>query len=151
MDVTYFYAAMVVGLCISLLIYELFGITAGGMIVPGCLAMICDHVSQVLLIFAIAFLVFIIVRFILPRFVLLFGNRKFVAAILVTLIIKLILELLFPYLMPVSVASFGGIDVITTALIANCFSKQGIRYTVPATLIAAYLTFAIVTGLFWVL
>lgn len=150
MDVTYFYMALVIGLCISLLIEEFFGISAGGMIVPGYLAIVCDDIPHVLLIFAISFIVFLIVNFILPKFIILFGKRKFVATLLVGLIVKLFFELLFPVVMPFTVVAFRGIGVITPSLIANSYAKQGIRYTIPATLAAAYLTFGIITFLFWV-
>lgn len=150
MEVTYFYMALVVGLCLSLLCEEIFGISAGGMIVPGYLAIGCDDIPQVLLIFAVAFLDYFIVNFILPKFIILFGKRKFVATLIVGLIIKLILELLFPIAMPFAAAAFRGIGVITPGLIANTCSKQGIRYTIPVTLAVAYLTFGLITLIFWI-
>lgn len=150
MDVTYFYLALVIGLVISLLIEEFFGISAGGMIVPGYLAMICDDIPQMLLIFAISFVIFLIINYILPHFVILFGKRKFVATLIVGIIIKLILELVFPVL-PFATITFRGIGVITPSLIANSYAKQGIRYTVPAVLVASYATFGIMMLLTWLL
>ena len=149
MDVTYFYLALVVGLLLSLLLEELFGISAGGMIVPGYLAMVCDDIPQMLLIFAVSFAIFLIVNYVLPHFVILFGRRKFVATLIVGIALKLIIELLFPRILPfASVVEFRGIGVITPALIATSYYKQGIRYTVPAVLVVSYLTFGIVTLLF---
>lgn len=150
MDATYFYIALVIGLTISLLIEEHFGISAGGMIVPGYLAMVCDDIPQMLLIFAVSFAVYLIVNHVLPRFVILFGKRKFCATLIVGVIIKLILDLLFPAL-PFASVAFSGIGVITPSLIANSYSKQGIRYTVPAVLVASYLTFGILTLITWLI
>lgn len=149
MDVTYFYLALVIGLAISLLIEEYIGVSAGGMIVPGYLAMVCDDIPQLLLIFAVSFAVYLIVNYILPHFVILFGKRKFCATLIVSVIIKLILELFFPML-PFATIAFRGIGVITPGLIANSYSKQGVRYTVPAVLAATYATFGIVTLLTWI-
>lgn len=148
MDATYFYLALVIGLVISLLIEEYLGINAGGMIVPGYLAMVCDDIPQLLLIFAVSFVIYLIVNFVLPHFVILFGKRKFCATLIVGVIIKLILEMFFPML-PFATIAFRGIGVITPSLIANSYAKQGIRYTVPAVLGASYLTFGILTLITW--
>ncbi|MBQ7161055.1 MAG: poly-gamma-glutamate biosynthesis protein PgsC [Clostridia bacterium] len=149
MDVTYFNLALIAGLLLSLLVEELFGISAGGMIVPGYLAMVCDDIPQMLLIFAVSFAIFFIINYVLPHFVILFGRRKFVATLIVGIFFKLLVELLFPMVLPVaSLVEFRGVGIITPALIANCYYKQGIRYTVPAVLVVSYLTFGIVTVLF---
>ncbi|MGN0422548.1 MAG: poly-gamma-glutamate biosynthesis protein PgsC [Lachnospiraceae bacterium] len=145
MDATYFYLALVIGLFISLLAEEFFGVSVGGMIVPGYLAIVCDDIAQIALIFAVSFLIYFIINYILPKFVILFGKRKFVATLIVGVIIKLTLELFFPLVLPFEIMEFRGIGVITPALIANTYSKQGIRYTVPGVLIAAYLTFGVVS------
>lgn len=150
MEATYFYVAIVIGTAISLLMAECFGINPGGMIVPGYLALICDDIGQLLIVFAVSVAVYLIVNHILPKFVILFGRRKFVATLITGIIIKLILEQLFP-LFPFAVLEFRGIGVITPSLIANCCAKQGFRYTIPAVLAAAYLTFGLVTLLFWAL
>lgn len=148
MEATYFYLALVIGLVVSLLIEQIFGVSTGGMIVPGYLAIVCDDISQVILIFAVSFIVYLIVDYILPHFMILFGRKKFVASLIVGLLIKLTLEMVFPIL-PFSIMEFRGVGVITPSLIASSYSKQGIRYTIPAVLIAAYITFGILTFLCW--
>lgn len=144
MEASYFYLALVIGLFISLLMEEILGISAGGMIVPGYLAMVCDDIPQLLLIFFISFAVYLIVNHVLPHFVILFGKRKFVATLIVGILLKLILELFFPIL-PFATVEIRGIGAITPSLIANSYAKQGIRYSVPAVLAAAYITFGILS------
>ena len=144
MEASYFYLALVIGLFISLLMEEILGISAGGMIVPGYLAMVCDDIPQLLLIFFISFAVYLIVNHVLPHFVILFGKRKFVATLIVGILLKLILELFFPIL-PFATVEIRGIGAITPILIANSYAKQGIRYSVPAVLAAAYITFGILS------
>lgn len=146
MNVTYFYLAMVIGLFLSLLVEEKIGISAGGMIVPGYLAMVCDDLTQMLQIFAVSFVIYFVVNYILPKFIILFGKRKFVATLIVGVIIKLIVEIGFP-LLPFEMIEFTGIGVITPSLLANTYAKQGMRYTIPAAIIVTYLTFAIVSVL----
>ena len=144
MEASYFYLALVIGLFISLLMEEILGISAGGMIVPGYLAMVCDDIPQLLLIFFISFAVYLIVNHVLPHFVILFGKRKFVATLIVGILLKLILELFFPIL-PFATVEIRGIGAIPPSLIANSYAKQGIRYTVPAVLAATYITFGILS------
>lgn len=150
MEVSYFYLALAVGLTISLLTEEFFGISAGGMIVPGYLAMVCDDLTQIALIFTVSLMVYLILEEVLPKYIILFGKRKFVAMLLTGMIIKLFLELCFP-LLPFSTLEFRGIGIIVPGLIANCYAKQGFQYTVPAVLGASYLTFAIVSVICFVI
>lgn len=149
MDATYLYMAIVIGAAISLMMSEIIGINPGGMIVPGYMALICDDIAQVLIIFAVSVIVYLIVNHVLPRFIILYGRRKFVATIILGVIVKLALEQLFPIL-PFAVLEVRALGVMTPALIANSCGKQGFRYTVPATLLATYVTFAAVTLLFWI-
>ena len=77
MTVTNFYLAIIIGTLISLLVDELFGIQCGGLIVPGYLAMVIDDIPCILLVFAISFIVYVIVNYVLPNFMILFGKRIF--------------------------------------------------------------------------
>lgn len=143
MNVTELYIAVLVGLLLSIAIEEFFGISAGGVIVPGYLSLLCDDLLSIVVVFAIAMLTYLIVEFILPKFVLLFGKRKFVACLLVGLVFKVIADFFVPVL-PFATLAFRGVGVVTPGLIANTSSKQGLHITMPAVLIATYLTFGIV-------
>lgn len=138
-----FYIALIVGLLLSLAVEEFFGISSGGVIVAGYLAMICDDLLSVGIVLLIALLTYLVVEFVLPRFILLFGKRKFVACILVGLVFKLLADFFVPTL-PFATLAFRGIGVITPALIAHTTIKQGVHITIPAVLVVSYLTFGIV-------
>lgn len=97
MTVTNFYLAIIIGTLISLLVDELFGIQCGGLIVPGYLAMVIDDIPCILLVFAISFIVYVIVNYVLPKFMILFGKRKFAVTLLLGIFLKLVVELLFPF------------------------------------------------------
>ena len=146
MEITHFYLALIIGTVLSLLMEEFFGITAGGLIVPGYLAMVCDDLPTVMYIFALSFAAYFIVNYGLSRVMILFGKRKFNITILVVLVLKLTLEIVFPFIPaePFSAIAFRGIGAITPALLANTYSKQGIRYTIPACLIATAITFGLI-------
>lgn len=152
MEASYIYLSIVIGMALSLMVSEFFGVNPGGMIVPGYLALICDDIGQMFIMFAVSFGVYAIIEHVLPHFVLLYGRRKFVATMIVGIIIKLFLEVLFPLLPIFSFSSieFRGISVVTPGLIATRYEKQGFVITIVGTLIATYLTFGLVTLLFLV-
>lgn len=143
MNLTHFYLAIIIGTVLSIIIDEFIGIQCGGYIVPGYLAMVCDDLACVFLVFSISIVVYLIVNYVLPKFVILFGKRKFAATLIIGIIIKLTVELFYPAL-PFASVSFRGVGAITPSLLANTYSKQGIIYTIPATLIATFITYWLV-------
>lgn len=143
MNITEFYLALFVGLTVSLLIEEIFGVTCGGIIVAGYLCMICDDALAMLAVFFVAIVTYFVVEFILPKIIILFGKRRFVACLIVSAILKLVIDLAVPA-MPFASLGFRGVGIITPGIIANTSCKQGLHITVPATLIATYLTFGVV-------
>lgn len=143
MTLTHFYLAIIIGTVLSLIVDELFGIQCGGYIVPGYLAMVCDDFAYVLLIFALSLIVYLIVNYVLPKFVILFGKRKFAVSLILSIVLKLVFELFYPML-PFAFVGFRGVGAITPSLLANTYAKQSITYTIPATLIVSYITFWLV-------
>ena len=143
MTLTHFYLAIVIGTVLSLIVDEVFGIQCGGYIVPGYLAMVWDDIACVLIVFALSLITYLIINYVLPKFMILFGKRKFAVSLIVSIILKLAAEMLFP-MIPFASVTFRGVGAITPSLLANSYSRQGIIYTIPATLIVTYITFGLV-------
>ena len=143
MTLTHFYLAIVIGTVLSLIVDEVFGIQCGVYIVPGYLAMVCDDIACVLIVFALSLITYLIINYVLPKFMILFGKRKFAVSLIVSIILKLATEMLFP-MIPFASVTFRGVGAITPSLLANSYSRQGIIYTIPATLIVTYITFGLV-------
>ena len=143
MTLTHFYLAIVIGTVLSLIVDEVFGIQCGGYIVPGYLAMVCDDIACVLIVFALSLITYLIINYVLPKFMILFGKRKFAVSLIVSIILKLAAEMLFP-MIPFASVTFRGVGAITPSLLANSYSRPGIIYTIPATLIVTYITFGLV-------
>ena len=143
MTLTHFYLAIVIGTVLSLIVDEVFGIQCGGYIVPGYLAMVCDDIACVLIVFALSLITYLIINYVLPKFMILFGKRKFAVSLIVSIILTLATEMLFP-MIPFASVTFRGVGAITPSLLANSYSRQGIIYTIPATLIVTYITFGLV-------
>ncbi len=143
MSLTQFYLALVIGICLSLLCEELFGISSGGSICPGFFAMICDDVPTVCLILAITLIDYLIVKYVLPKFMIVYGKRRFALVLIIAVVLKLFFEQFFPVL-PFAVVAFRGIGVMSTGVLANNCIRQGFRYTIPACAVVTALTYFIV-------
>ena len=129
MYITDFYMSLIIGVIGTLLFVETFGITPGGIIVASYL-------------FLVSFITYGIVNYILPKFVILYGRRRFVATIVVAVILKLIFEAIYP-LTPFPTFEFRGIGIIVPALLSNCYARQGIKLTVVSTLVMTAVVYGI--------
>lgn len=147
MAVSSFYIAIIVGLCLSLLIEIKLGISPGGLIVPSYLALVFDNLAIMLNVFLVAILTYLFVKFVLSKFIVIYGKRRFIACILIALLFKLLLGLIFP-LIPFSVLAFEGIGVVTSGIVANTYFKQGIPITTGASVITAGIVFVIMNVIY---
>lgn len=137
------YVTMVLGVTLSLIFAEKTGISPAGIIVPGYLALVFDEPITMAIVFLISITTYIIVVFILSRFTILYGRRKFVAMLVVGICIKLTFDYFYPN-MPFEIYEFRGIGVIVPGLMANTFQKNGIPFTIGSTVMLAGLTFGII-------
>lgn len=149
MVITDFYLALVFGLVIGLLFSEFTGINTGGVIVPCYLSLAIDTPEVIVSIFLVALLTYLIVDYFLPKYIILFGRRRFVALLITSVILKLLLEIVYP-VMPFAIFVFRGIGIIVPALIANAFSKQGIRLTTFSTLFISGIVFLIISTIHFI-
>lgn len=147
MYLTDLYLSLILGLTIGLIFTEITGIIPGGIIVPGYLALMLDQPITVLIVAIISMLTFLIVKFILPKFIILYGRRRFVAVIFISVFLKLIFEYIYP-LLPFEIYEFRGIGVLVPALIANGFLKQGLKLTTVSTFLITLPVFLIMNFLY---
>jgi len=147
MYISEFYLSMIIGVTVALLLVEFTGLNPGGMILPGYLAIRVTDPFFLMLVLFIALTAFGITKFILPKFLVIYGRRKFVAVILISLVLKLLFELAFP-LLPFTIFEIAGLGIIVPALLANSFFKQGIKLTLGITSIAIFSTFLLLQGSF---
>jgi len=128
--------AIGLGIILSLWLTEWLGVTAGGIIVPGYIAMFLHEPARVIATFSISILVFLIVRG-LSTFLLIYGKRR--------LVLSLLLGFLFGYLsrnvlavqVPDMEWEFYTIGYIIPGLIASWMDRQGILRTMSVILITA--------------
>ena len=122
------------GIIFSLVLSEALGVTAGGIIVPGYIALFLHQPIQVVSTFVVAVIVLIIIK-LLSRVMFLYGKRRIVLA--------LILGFFFGYLSRIiyidteNVNSVAVIGNIIPGLIANWMDRQGVIRTLSVVLLTA--------------
>lgn len=126
------YVAIILGLTLSLLFSEKFGISPGGLIVPGYLALSMDSAKSILLILIMSMIIYIIVNFGISKIMIIYGRRRFLAAIVVGICLKINFDFTLPEL-SIGLNALTGVGIVVPALIAHKFYKQGVKLTTVST------------------
>ena len=122
------------GIFISLILSESLGVTAGGIIVPGYIALYLHQPLQVIITFLVAIIVWAIIQG-MSKVMFLYGKRRIVLA--------LILGFFFGYIsrnylyIPYDAGSIAVIGNIIPGLIANWMDRQGIIRTLSVIILTA--------------
>jgi len=133
------------GIFLSLVLSETLGVTAGGIIVPGYIALYLHQPLQVLVTFFVAILVWAIIQ-ILGNIIFLYGKRRIVLALL--------LGFFFGYIsrnfvfFPQDLGSVAVIGNIIPGLIANWMDRQGIIRTLSVVILTSVMVKLLVILLF---
>ncbi len=138
--------AIGLGLTVSLIVSELFGVASAGLVVPGYLALYLDQPWRLGATFLIALATFALVRYGIGRLVILYGRRRFGVTVLVGFLLNAALEQLVLALPP-EAASLRAIGYIVPGLIANTALQQGVAVTLGITLLVAAVVRVILMGL----
>ena len=136
------------GLVISLALTELFGLAAGGMVVPGYLALFLDRPLIVLLTIAAAFLTWAIVKG-LSQVAIIYGKRRTAMMILVGFLIGFAARFVLGWIGSTdensSAAEFQIIGYIIPGLMAIWIERQGLLETCCVVLTASALVRLVLT------
>lgn len=135
-----------VGLAVSLLFSEVFGLAAGGMVVPGYFALYLNRPLDLFLTLACSLATYFVVR-LLSTFIIIYGKRRTVAMILTGYLMRALFQL-FPLdssLAVVQIADrYSGaentlsvIGFIIPGLVAIWMDRQGIIETLSALVAAS--------------
>lgn len=133
MGISELYVAIILGLTLSLLFQEKFGINPGGLVVPGYMALSLSNPKGIIVIFLISFLTYLIVEFGLNKFLILYGRRRFLALMFVSMILNLVITTVNAS-MGDALGALEAIRIVIPGLIANAYYKQGIKLTVASSL-----------------
>lgn len=136
------YFSLFVGIVLSLIFAEKFGINPAGLVVPGYLALIFDQPIMLLSVLIISCLTYFIVAHVISKVALLYGRRKFAAMILTGMIIKFVFDLIYP-LTPFEVVQISGIGIVIPGIIANTIQKQGTITTLASCMLLTCITYVV--------
>ena len=125
------------GMVLSLLLTEIIGLTAGGIIVPGWVALHLHNPLSVFVTFIIAFIVFIIVE-VSSKFMFIYGKRRLVISLLLGFIMGLIFNTYFSIFISNKFSlEIYSIGFIIPGMIANWMSRQGVLRTITIIFITS--------------
>lgn len=125
-----------VGLAVGLLFTELFGLAAGGMIVPGYIALFLNRPFEVGLTIGAGLVTFAIVHA-LSSVVIIYGRRRTVLMILVGYVIGMLIRWYTRDLTPQVPDDFIVIGYIIPGLIAIWLDRQGVFPTICSLITAS--------------
>ena len=116
------------GLVISLIFSETLGVAAGGMVVPGYLALMVHEPMRIAGTILVALATLGVVKLV-SRYALVYGRRRIVVAVLVGFIFGAISRDLLIFRVQGTTLEFQTIGYIIPGLIANWMDRQGILST----------------------
>lgn len=114
------------GMALGLIYYELLGLSPGGIIVPGYVALLINQPVRVIATLLIGLLTYLLIRG-LSQVMILYGRRRFVLAVLFGFLLSRLLET-WPIL-PGTSAELRAIGYVIPGLMANDMENQGILTT----------------------
>ena len=124
--------AIGIGMVLSLFLTETLGVTAGGIIVPGYIALYMDDPVKIIITLLVSIIVFLIIRM-LSSFMLIYGKRRLVLSLLLGFILGYLSKLYFSDINDIHDLSVIG--NIIPGLIASWMDRQGIVRTISVILI----------------
>src|SRR3990172_3514544 len=117
------------GLCVSLLFSEFFGIAAGGMVVPGYIALYLNKPLVIAMTIIISMVTYVIVNT-LGAFIIIYGRRRTVLMILLGFLLGWLVRLLDVIPVGPQIVELNIVGYIIPGLIAIWIDRQGILETI---------------------
>lgn len=130
--------AIGLGLVVSLVFSETLGLAAGGMVVPGYIALMIHQPLRIIGTIIVALLTFFVVR-VLSNYMFIYGRRRTVLIILVGFLLGAASREFFVITPPGLTLEFQAIGYIIPGLIANWMERQGVVQTITMMLVAGVL------------
>ena len=137
-----------IGMVLSLLVTETLGVTAGGIIVPGYIAMHMnlENSSMIVATFGISIITFLIIKT-LSHFILIYGKRRLVLALLLGFLLGYLTRSENNFLSDLAKVDLVVIGNIIPGLIANWMDRQGVLRTICTVLVISSVTKLIIMTL----
>ena len=125
-----------IGLVISLSFSEMLGLTAGGMVVPGYVALYLDRPIIILITLLASYLTYFIVHS-LSAVMIIYGRRRTVLMILVGFAMGALIRSFASFQLPMTTVDLTIIGYIIPGLIAIWIDRQGVIESFSSLIIAS--------------
>jgi poly-gamma-glutamate biosynthesis protein PgsC/CapC len=139
-------ASIGIGLAVSLLFSEMFGLAAGGMVVPGYIALYLNRPVDILLTIAASLLTYLAVHS-MSTFIIIYGKRRTVLMIIIGYLVRGLMDQIpfyaseplyqFSERFGTGSADFAVIGYVIPGLIAIWMDRQGVIETLSALITSA--------------
>ncbi|MCX6641622.1 MAG: poly-gamma-glutamate biosynthesis protein PgsC [bacterium] len=128
--------AVGLGVIFSLLFSEFFGVAAGGIVVPGYVALQLEDPFQLVGTLVVALVTFLILKA-ASHFIFIFGRRRMVLSVLIGFLLGHVSRMLVLHNVFSLDIRFQAIGFIIPGLVANWMERQGIFQTIAGVVIAS--------------
>ena len=128
-----------IGMVLSLFLTETLGVTAGGIIVPGYIAMNLENPERLVITFGVSIITFLIIK-LLSKFIMVYGKRRLVLALLIGFLLGYLSRSENMITAGLGTTDFIVIGNIIPGLIANWMDRQGVLRPISTVLITAGIT-----------
>ena len=128
-----------IGMVLSLFLTETLGVTAGGIIVPGYIAMNLENPERLVITFGISIITFLLLK-LLSRYIMVYGKRRLVLALLIGFLLGYLTRSENNLVSSLTELDFVVIGNIIPGLIANWMDRQGVLRTICTVLITSGIT-----------
>ncbi len=132
---------LIIGMVTGFVYYELTGISPGGVIAPAYLGLSVNQPDRILITVGLSLLIYFIIRY-SSSFLILYGRRKFLLAVVLSLFLKLLID---SHIQPASWTTIDlqSVGYIIPGLIANEMGRQKVISTLLSLGIVTLLVFQI--------
>ncbi|KPJ72034.1 hypothetical protein AMJ52_07700 [candidate division TA06 bacterium DG_78] len=130
--------AIGIGMFLSLILTETIGLAAGGIVVPGYIALTLHNPAQVLSTIIIGIITFLIVK-LLASYIILYGRRLLIVSILIGYLLAYFTKISPALTLNALNFNIETIGFVIPGLIAYWIARQGIFQTVAAMVIVSTL------------
>lgn len=125
-----------IGLVLSLIFTETLGLAAGGMVVPGYVALMIHHPLRIVGTVLVSLLTFLTMKY-LSNYMFIYGRRRVVMVILTGFLFGWLSRELLIIQTNATTLELQTIGLIIPGLIANWMERQGVVKTITTMIIAA--------------
>jgi len=130
--------AITLGLILSLLSYEVFGLAAGGIVVPGYIALQLSHPDRFAGTLVVSLVTFLVIK-VLSQYTFLYGRRQMVVCLLVGCLLANFSRQFLTFNIAATTIELQAVGWVIPGLLAHWFAKQGIFKTISVLFVSSVL------------